>query len=315
MKHKKLQITITGDTGEGRSITLNKNTLRLGAFCLTICALALVFAAIQGSHYVLQNKELRNQATQLADELQNYTQRLNVQLTDARIELARIQREKDELNSRYQQYVSELKKDQAALLKNSISRLDERAKVIETVIDKLGVKVKVDEDPEHSGGPYIADDDRFCEKLICDTDRYLKVLQKMPLGLPINTKISSPFGRRIDPINRHRSFHAGIDFKGNTGDKVRATGNGVVKRSGYNKGLGNYIIIRHGNGFETTFAHLSKRLVKIGQKVERGKVIGLVGNTGRSTGSHLHYEVRLYGKAVNPMKYMKVAGLSVTAAK
>ncbi len=238
MKHKKLQITVTGDTGEGRSITLHKNTLRLGVFFLSLCALGLIFAGIQGSHYVLQNRELRKQATQLADELQDYTRRLNVQLANARIELARIQREKEELNSRYQQYVSELKKDQAAQLKNSISRLDERAKVIETVIDKLGVKVKVDQDPEHSGGPYIAEDDRFCEKLICDTDRYLDVLQKMPLGLPINTRISSPFGRRIDPLNGHRSFHAGIDFKGNTGDKVRATGNGVVKKSAYNKGLG-----------------------------------------------------------------------------
>jgi murein DD-endopeptidase MepM/ murein hydrolase activator NlpD len=313
MKNRKLHITITGDAGTRRSITLHKNTLRIGAFCLTVCALALVYAAIQGSHYVLQNKQLQQQATQLADELQDYTQRLNRQLTNARIELARIQREKEELTTRYEQYVSELKKDQAAQLKNSISRLDERAKVIETVIDKLGVKVEAD--PEHSGGPYIALDDKFCDKLICNTDRYLTVLQKMPLGLPINTRISSPFGRRIDPINKHRSFHAGIDFKGNTGDEVQATGNGVVKKSEYNPSLGNYIVISHGNGYETTFAHLSKRKVKKDETVERGDVIGLVGNTGRSTGSHLHYEVRLYGNPVNPMKYMQVAGMSVTAGK
>ena len=88
-----------------------------------------------------------------------------------------------------------------------------------------------------------------------------------------------------------------------------------MRKSAYNKGLGYYIVLSHGNGYDTMYAHLSKRLVRPGARVKRGQVIGLVGNTGRSTGSHLHYEVRRYGKAVNPMKYMKIADMTVISSK
>jgi murein DD-endopeptidase MepM/ murein hydrolase activator NlpD len=313
MGDKKIQIIIPGKNGRERSIYLHKIALYTVVAFLGVSFLVLSWGSVLSSRYFLQNKELQKQTAQLSEELRDNTIRLNRQLTNARIELARIRQVRAELIARYEQQVNELKEDQKALLETTITRLDERARVIETVIDKLGVKL--DEDPGHSGGPFIALDDKLCNKLICDTGRYLDALQKMPLGLPIHTKISSGFGRRIDPLNKHRSFHAGIDFKGNTGDKIRATGNGTVKKSAYNRSLGHYVIISHGNGYETTFAHLSRRLVQRGDKIERGQVIGLLGNTGRSTGSHLHYEVRHYGKPVNPMKYMRVADLAVSSKR
>ena len=107
-----------------------------------------------------------------------------------------------------------------------------------------------------------------------------------------------------------------------SGEKAAYTHATVVTRlqnspdkSAYNKGLGYYIVLSHGIGYETMYAHLSKRLVKKGDRVKRGQTIGLVGNTGRSTGSHLHYEVRRYGKAINPMKYLQVADITVIASK
>lgn len=316
MVNKTIHIIITGEAGKGRTFTLNKDSLRLAAVSLTLMALILVFGGLRGSYYLLQNKQLQHQTTQLASELQNNTEKLNRQLTDVRIQLTKVVREKDEQSNSFHQQLAALKENHETLFETSISRLDQRAKVIETVIDRLGVKVKIEDDPEHSGGPYIAADEKLCEKLICNTDRYLAALKKMPLGLPIHTRISSRFGKRKDPLNKRRAFHAGIDFKGNTGDKVRATGNGWVKKSAYNKGgLGNYITIWHGNGYETTFAHLSKRLVEKGDKIERGKVIGLVGSTGRSTGSHLHYEVRRYGKPLNPMKFMKLDSVTIRASR
>jgi len=117
-------------------------------------------------------------------------------------------------------------------------------------------------------------------------------------------RFSSPFGYRIHPIFRVIKFHTGIDLTARTGTPVYATGNGLVIRADYSSGgYGNMVIISHGFGYETYYAHLSKILVKPGQKVKRGDLIGLVGNTGRSTAPHLHYEVRLNGKPVNPVNF------------
>ena len=117
-------------------------------------------------------------------------------------------------------------------------------------------------------------------------------------------RFSSPFGYRIHPIFRVIKFHTGIDLTARTGTPVYATGNGLIIRADYSSGgYGNMVIISHGFGYETYYAHLSKILVKPGQKVKRGDLIGLVGNTGRSTAPHLHYEVRLNGKPVNPVNF------------
>ena len=112
-----------------------------------------------------------------------------------------------------------------------------------------------------------------------------------------NTKITSKFGPR------RRRLHNGIDVKVYIGDTIRSAFSGkvrVVKDQGRRKGYGKYVIIRHENGLETVYAHLSKQLVKEDQYVEVGEVIGLGGNTGRSTGSHLHFETRFLGQAINP---------------
>jgi len=290
-------------------ILIRKKTLCFYTVILGFFIAILGYGAIHSTYYLQKTRALKVKTAQLTTELQTSREQFNIQLTEIRKTLARITQEKAALVNNYQQQEKERKN----LLESSISRLDNRTKAIETVIDQLGVKIK--EDSDHSGGPYIPLDVNLCNKLLCTTDRYLTVLQKMPLGRPINTRITSGFGRRIDPINKRRAFHSGIDFTGRTGDKVRATGKGIVKKSAYNKGLGYYIIVTHSNGYETVFAHLSKRLVKRGEKIDRGQVIGLVGNTGRSTGSHLHYEIRRYGKAINPIKYLKVSGLSVAATR
>ena len=112
-----------------------------------------------------------------------------------------------------------------------------------------------------------------------------------------NTKITSKFGPR------RRRMHNGIDVKVYIGDTIRAAFNGkvrVVKNQGRRTGYGKYVIIRHDNGLETVYGHLSKQLVSEDQYVEAGEVIGLGGNTGRSTGSHLHFETRFLGQAINP---------------
>ncbi len=129
-------------------------------------------------------------------------------------------------------------------------------------------------------------------------------LEGVPSILPTDGWLSAAFGRRRDPFTGRRSFHWGVDVAGREGTEVLATAAGKVVFSGRNGGYGYQIKIDHGNGYLTTYAHNKKNLVKRGQEVERGQAIALLGSTGRSTSSHVHYEVHRDGKKVNPWRYL-----------
>ena len=132
-------------------------------------------------------------------------------------------------------------------------------------------------------------------------------MKNIPAIQPVMNKdlkrVASGYGMRIDPVYHVRKFHQGMDFTAPTGTEVFATGNAKVKFTGWKQGYGNTVILDHGFGYETLYAHLYKSLVRKGQKVRRSDIIALVGNSGKSTGPHLHYEVRLNGKPVDPRNY------------
>lgn len=135
-----------------------------------------------------------------------------------------------------------------------------------------------------------------------------KMLTSIPSIQPVNNKdlkhMASGYGYRIDPIYKTRRMHTGMDFTAKVGTDVYATGDGVVEaleNSGW--GYGRCIVINHGYGYKTRYAHLSAFKVQAGQKIKRGELIGLIGNSGKSTGPHLHYEVEKGGKKVNPVHY------------
>ena len=134
-----------------------------------------------------------------------------------------------------------------------------------------------------------------------------EMLKCIPAIQPVANKnlkyTASGYGMRIDPVYKTAKFHNGMDFSANIGTPVYATGDGVIKKAGWQSGYGKIIVVSHGFGYETWYAHLNKYNVRVGQKVVRGEVIGEVGNTGKSTGPHLHYEVHLKGKVVNPVNY------------
>jgi len=133
-------------------------------------------------------------------------------------------------------------------------------------------------------------------------------LESIPAIQPVRNedlyRMAGGWGWRLHPIYKVRKFHYGLDFSAPEGTEIFATGDGVVVKSKrlYN-GYGRHIVIRHGFGYETLYAHMSKSLVRKGDRVKRGQVIGLVGSTGTSTSSHLHYEVHKDGKKVNPSHY------------
>jgi murein DD-endopeptidase MepM/ murein hydrolase activator NlpD len=127
-----------------------------------------------------------------------------------------------------------------------------------------------------------------------------------PTGRPVSSGwISSVFGWRNDPMSGKRAFHEGIDFAARANSEVSAVAAGVVVWSGSRWGFGNAVEVNHGNGYSTLYAHNKKNLVKVGETVKKGQVLALLGSTGRSSGPHVHFEVRRNGKAVNPLKFVR----------
>ena len=135
-----------------------------------------------------------------------------------------------------------------------------------------------------------------------------KLLASIPAIQPVSNKnlnrIASGFGYRIDPVYKERRAHMGLDFSAPQGTPIYATADGVVKDAGFNTGgYGNRVVIGHGYGYETLYGHMYRIKARVGQSVKRGEVIGYVGNTGKSTGPHCHYEVHKNGIAVDPIYY------------
>jgi murein DD-endopeptidase MepM/ murein hydrolase activator NlpD len=121
---------------------------------------------------------------------------------------------------------------------------------------------------------------------------------------PVQGIVTSSFGSRLDPFKGEGAFHTGIDIATNVGDAVRAPADGIVLKAGMGTGYGREVVVDHGHGVETLYAHLSGFAVITGQEVHRGDILGYVGSSGHSTGPHLHYEVRIHDTPVNPSKYL-----------
>jgi len=191
--------------------------------------------------------------------------------------------------------------------KKSFNKIDSTLERINDKMKKRGLKTIA---LPNVGGP----EEKDFTNIEMMTDYYedaLKELDKklssIPLGIPHRGSISSKFGYRSNPFTRRgREMHSGIDLKGNTGDAVKSTASGRVIFAGYDGQYGKVVKIKHSNGYETRYAHLSRTLVKKGEKIEAGNTIGLLGSTGRSTGPHLHYEILKNNKKINPEKYFSL---------
>ena len=187
------------------------------------------------------------------------------------------------------------------------SEASQKADSIMRELGRLGVA-----SDSGTGGPFIALDAPF-EQTVGALDEALSKLEqakrlagRAPIGHPVQGRsISSRFGPRRDPFNRRTAMHSGIDFRAGYGHPIVSAGAGTVVKAGPNGGYGRFIEIDHGNGFTTRYAHLQTIRVKVGQRVAKGGRIGDVGSTGRSTGPHLHYEVRRHGKAIDPIQFIR----------
>ncbi len=191
--------------------------------------------------------------------------------------------------------------------KKSFVKIDSTLEIINNKMKKRGLKTI---SLANAGGPVEND----ITNIDLITDHYEEVLKELdkklsslPFGVPHPGDISSRFGYRNNPFtNRGIEMHSGIDIKGQTGDRIKSTASGTVVFADYEGDYGFVVKIKHSNGFETRYAHLSGILVRKGQKVEAGSEVGMLGSTGRSTGPHLHYEILKDNKKINPEKYFSL---------
>lgn len=190
-------------------------------------------------------------------------------------------------------------------VKEKFSKIDTELSTINGYLKARGIQAAFNV-PE--GGE--ADNDILSSEEIGDF--YQKYLSRIaynlsytPLGFPFHGSITSTFGHRENPFGGSNvETHKGLDIRGPMGAPVRAMAKGVVEFAGPRGGFGNCIILKHANGFETLYGHLSKILIRPGQKIEIGQQIGKIGSTGRSTGPHLHYEVHRNGQRINPQSFL-----------
>jgi murein DD-endopeptidase MepM/ murein hydrolase activator NlpD len=191
----------------------------------------------------------------------------------------------------------------------------ETASQIGEIIEESGLPLP--EGMENAvGGPFVRPvDPKAFDATLEDLDHALRQLdtmrdhaRKLPIGVPApGSEITSRYGNRRDPFLKRMAFHGGIDFRASTGTPINSAGSGVVVHAGRNGGYGKMVEIDHGGGFTSRYAHLSKVLVNKGDHVSMGQRIGKAGSTGRSTGPHLHYEVRRNGNSVDPMRFLQTA--------
>jgi murein DD-endopeptidase MepM/ murein hydrolase activator NlpD len=223
-------------------------------------------------------------------------------------DLAYYQKNTSALKAKYDKDIGTLKITLAQLrkteneLKNLVN-MGSREKIIKSV--------SVRDNVENTGSIEIGEIEKEIEKRLNSVEElklYLKeqksIYLSTPIGYPVKGYLSSGFGWRIHPITKKRSFHTGVDIVAASGTPIHCTADGIVSYEGKTKYNGNFIVVEHGYGFSTVYAHNARNLVKTKQRVKRGDIIAYLGSTGRTTGPHLHYEVWRNRKKVNPLSYL-----------
>lgn len=273
------------------------------------------------SNWQLEKQQLEQKLTEQTKTLQDLSQQQNLLeslvealpesvVTPAASELKKTQ------NNEFEAQSQDLADKQASLLNHIENSISARASELHTHLDEIGLDKQTMSSPIAQGGPYhqldtqhiSADYLNVIDKLV-ELNELEQMITLLPDSMPVKEEkfyVSSQFGYRKDPITGHRAMHKGVDLAGWHKTDIHAPAAGTVTKAGKNGGYGKFVEIQHANGLVTRFGHLHTIKVKKGQKVEKSDVIALMGSTGRSTSTHLHYEVLQNGKHINPIKLAKV---------
>ena len=190
-------------------------------------------------------------------------------------------------------------------IKEKFTKIDTELSSINDYLKARGIKpaIKVPEGGE--GNDDIISDDEISDFYVKYLDHIGYELSHTPLGMPYHGRITSTFGHRENPFGGSNvETHKGLDISGPLGSPVKAMAEGTVEFAGRRGGFGNCIMLKHANGFETLYGHLSRIRVTVGDKIKIGQTIGNIGSTGRSTGPHLHYEIHKNGQQINPQSFL-----------
>ncbi|TCK06202.1 M23 family metallopeptidase [Phorcysia thermohydrogeniphila] len=225
------------------------------------------------------------------------------ELKELRSKVAQLEKENANLRSR----VASLEQEK----EETIEELARRIEIIDSIMKRVGIEVS---QTEGEGGLALPLD-KLLEKessgvnfsdVIPGIDYLIENFKTTPLGYPTYGRITSDFGLRRNPVTGRLEFHLGVDIADKWGTPVRAPADGVVIKAGWCGLMGKCLEIRHNRDIVTYYGHLAKLLVKKGDRVERGQIIGLMGNSGRSTGPHLHYTIKFRNRIMNPHDFMEV---------
>jgi murein DD-endopeptidase MepM/ murein hydrolase activator NlpD len=223
---------------------------------------------------------------------------------------------------------AKLEREQLAFVDQAIAAAEARYRDTQALIRRVGLEPGrfVGQTPLAMGGPLLPADGedgplgnaepKFKELFLSwkKVEQLESAIASIPSYHPVKrSNYTSSYGVRYDPFTGNAAMHAGIDMAGPIGEPIYAAADGVVHSAGWGGAYGNKIDIGHGRGIATRYGHLSRILVRAGDRVKKGEMIGRMGSTGRSTGSHLHYEVRVDGRAVNPMPFLKASNVLLAA--
>ncbi len=271
------------------------------------------------------------QITNEKDWLNSETLSERASLSEALLQRDIVASERDALKKQIdelEETIKDIKKAEMEVLERIDGVADKEMSKIKSAINSINQALKSkglyfnalanSKRKNNSGGPYVPDrqnmanDKKLDDKISAifknydDLDYYKEVVQYIPMGKPVwSYWVTSQYGSRSDPFNGKRARHKGMDLASRTGNKIKVKAKGKVTRAEFAGGYGNLVVVDHGNGFQTKYAHMHKIYVKKGQYVEYDDTLGEVGSTGRSTGPHLHYEVLYMGKNVDPMPFLK----------
>jgi murein DD-endopeptidase MepM/ murein hydrolase activator NlpD len=196
---------------------------------------------------------------------------------------------------------------------NNLNKADSSLQKIEKYLSNRNIKsftVAPNGNTVNVGGEYYPTNEinsDLIQQRADELSNLLQTIQTVPIGLPHQGTFTSFFGERGNPFEGGGGeFHPGLDISGSEGEPIHATANGTVEFAGWRGGYGNCVMLRHGYGYETLYGHMSRILVHVGQQVQAGTVVGLLGSTGRSTGPHVHYEVIFNNEKQNPIKFLNI---------
>lgn len=297
-KNNKLCIIIVPSNDKVKRLTIPSWLPKVILISIGVISIALLFTykSMDSSYNALMEKY--KEKTTEASTLKEENEVKDIQIYNLKSKADEILKKSEEIDNKLME-IDKLKRQlekMAGIESSSRSSTFVEQEELETLETTDEIQILVDK---------LSYTEKELEDFIVEIEDRFEYLETVPDLWPTYGRLTSTFGLRKDPFGSGTTYHKGIDIANSVGTNIIASAKGVVTFTGYKSSYGYTVIIDHNNEYETLYAHLSKILVSVGDTVEKGQIIAKMGNTGRSTGPHLHFEIHKYGSAINPLSVLK----------